>query len=308
MTAAVDRPAASPRLRSDGRVRIAAAASLVAEILLVGTGAAVRLTGSGLGCPTWPRCAGGSFTTTPAMGVHGVIEFGNRLLTFALVVVALAAVAAVWRHRRDRRDLFALALVQIASIPAQAVLGGLTVLSGLNPWVVAAHFVFSLLLVTAMTVFVHRSRTVPGPRALGVPPWLAAVAGTAAAAAVMVLLLGITTTGAGPHAGDAASPRNGLNPVDLAAIHETAAWTLLALTIAVMAGSAVLRLPLRRAAVLLLAVEAAQIAVGVTQVALNWNAGFVVVHVFLAACLMAAVANLVLSLRSTVSRPQTATA
>src|SRR5438067_13421181 len=89
-------------------VRAMAWASLVAEILLVGTGGAVRLSGSGLGCPTWPRCTAASFTTTPAMGVHGVIEFGNRLLTFVLVLVAVAAFAAVVRQWRFRKDLFVL--------------------------------------------------------------------------------------------------------------------------------------------------------------------------------------------------------
>lgn len=283
-------------------VRGVARASLAAQILIVGTGAAVRLTGSGLGCPTWPRCTDDSFTTTPAMGVHGVIEFGNRLLTVALVAVAVAAFLAVWRLRRQRRDLFALAVVQLASIPAQAVLGGLTVWSGLNPWVVAAHFVFSLGLVVAMTVFVHRAGAAPGPRSLAVPPWVGGVGLAAGAAAGVVLLLGTTTTGAGPHAGDATSPRNGLDPVAVAGVHETAAWLLVVLT-AVLAVTAVVRaLPNRRPIVLLLGVEAAQVVVGITQVALGWSAGWVVVHVFLAACLTATTAGMLLSLRAPAAR------
>ena len=281
----------------DGRVRVAAVASLIAEVLIIGTGAAVRLTGSGLGCPTWPRCTTQSFVTTPEMGAHGVIEFGNRLLTFALVVVAVLAVAAVWRLRRERRDLFALALVQLASIPAQAVLGGITVWTGLNPWVVAAHFVFSLLLVTLMTVFVHRTRTALGARVLAVPAPLAAVAAGAGAAAAVALLLGIVTTGSGPHAGDADAPRNGLSAVVLVQVHETAAWVLFALTMVLVVAATAKRLPLQRPATLLLTVEALQIAVGITQVALDWNAGVVIVHVFLAACLTAATANVLLHLR-----------
>ena len=243
------------------RVRGAAIASLIAEILLVGTGAAVRLTGSGLGCPTWPRCTTGSFTTTPAMGAHGLIEFGNRLLTFVLVVVAIAAFVAVLRLRRDRRDLFALALAQVLSIPAQAVLGGITVLTGLNPWVVGAHFLFSLALIVLMTIFVHRTRTVPGRRTSVVSPLLGRAAVALGLFAAVVLALGVTTTGSGPHAGDANAPRNGLDPVALAGVHETAAWGLLILTVVLLL--AVRRMPgLRRRAVLLLCVEGAQIAVG----------------------------------------------
>ncbi len=287
-------------------VRAVAWASLAAQVLIMGTGAAVRLTGSGLGCPTWPRCTDDSFTTTPAMGAHGVIEFGNRLLTFALVVVALAAIVAVWRLRRRRRDLFALAVVQLASIPAQAVLGGLTVWSGLNPWLVAAHFVFSLALVTAMTVFVHRARTVPGPRALAVPGWSAALTVAAAGAAAVVLVLGTVTTGAGPHAGDPDSPRNGLDPVAVAGVHEAAAWTLFLLTLVVVVSAVRLGLRPARAALALLGVEVLQITVGVTQVALGWAAGVVIVHVFLAACLTAATTALLLSLRAPALYPASA--
>lgn len=283
------------------RVRAAAVASLVAEILIIGTGAAVRLTGSGLGCPTWPRCTADSFTSTPAMGVNGAIEFGNRLLTFALVVVALTALAAVWRLRRERRDLFSLAVAQVASIPAQAVLGGVTVWTGLNPWVVAGHFVFSLLLVTLMTVFVHRTRTAPGPRVLAVPAPMAALAAVGGAAAAVVLVLGVITTGSGPHAGDADAPRNGLSAVVLVQMHETSAWVLFGVTAALVVWATSRRLPLQRPATLLLTVQALQIAVGITQVALDWNAGVVIVHVFLAACLTAAAANLLLHLRRPVA-------
>ncbi len=291
----------TPRTGTGGRpgvlVRAAAWASLVAEILLVGTGGAVRLTGSGLGCPTWPRCTAASFATTPAMGAHGVIEFGNRLLTFVLVVVAVAAVAAVFRGRRERRDLFVLALLQLASIPAQAVLGGITVLTHLNPWIVAAHFAFSLTLVVLMTVFVHRSRVAAGPRRRAVPRWVAVLTGVTAALAAVTVALGITTTGSGPHAGDAHAPRNGLDPVVLQQIHESFAWLLLLATLVLLV--AAFRGSGRLGPVaLLVGVELVQLVVGVTQVALGWAAGLVIVHVFLAACLTAAMTAVVLSTRA----------
>ena len=278
-------------------VRVAAWGSLVAEVLLVGTGGAVRLTGSGLGCPTWPRCTVASFTTTPAMGVHGVIEFGNRLLTFVLVVVALAAFAVVARQWRTRKDLVGLALAQVLSIPAQAVLGGLTVLTHLNPWLVAAHFLFSLILIVLMTVFVHRAHVRPGPRTRAVGPLTAAVTGVVAVLVAIVVALGVTTTGSGPHAGDATAPRNGLDPVVLQQVHESVAWLLLAASIALLVLALRGRAPVRPVAVLV-AVELVQLVVGVTQVALGWAAGLVVVHVFLAAVLTAATTAVVLATRA----------
>ncbi|HEY0373982.1 MAG TPA: COX15/CtaA family protein [Amnibacterium sp.] len=298
---AAARPAGAAGLRvASPVVRIAAWASLVAEVLLVGTGGAVRLTGSGLGCPTWPRCTVASFTTTPAMGVHGVIEFGNRLLTFVLVVVALAAFAVVLRQWRTRKDLFGLALAQLISIPLQAVLGGLTVLTHLNPWLVAAHFLFSLTLVVLMTVFVHRARVLPGPRGRAVAPVAAVLTGVVAVLAAVTLALGVTTTGSGPHAGDASAPRNGLDPVVLQQVHESLAWLLLLTSVVLLVLAARGRSRIRPAA-LLVGVEVVQLVVGVTQVALGWAAGLVVVHVFLAAVLTAATTTVVLAARAPVA-------
>jgi cytochrome c oxidase assembly protein subunit 15 len=270
----------------DRRVRAAAWASLVAEILLVATGGAVRLTGSGLGCPTWPRCTAASFVTTPAMGVHGVIEFGNRLLTFVLVLVAVAALLAVVRMRRRRRDLFLLAVAQVASIPAQAVLGGITVWTRLNPWVVGAHFVFSLLLVALMAVFVIRTAAEPGPRELVVPGWFALGSRLAAVLAGVVVLLGILTTGSGPHAGDAHSARNGLDPVVMQTVHSVPAYLLAALTLTLLV--AAYRLGrMRRPMTALATVEVVQIVVGVIQARTGLPPVLVDLHLLLAATLVA---------------------
>lgn len=269
-----------------GRVRAAAWASLVAEILLVATGGAVRLTGSGLGCPTWPRCTASSFVTTPAMGAHGVIEFGNRLLTFVLVLVAVAALLAVIRMRRSRRDLFLLALAQVVSIPAQAVLGGISVWTRLNPWVVGAHFVFSLLLVALMAVFVIRVTAEPGPRALVVPGWFAVGSRVAAVLAGIVVLLGVLTTGSGPHAGDAHSARNGLDPAMMQTVHSVPAYLLAALTLTLLVSAYRLG-RMRRPMTALAAVEVAQIVVGVVQARTGLPPVLVDVHLLLAATLVA---------------------
>ena len=127
------------------QARWAGWASLVANIGIVVTGGAVRLTGSGLGCPTWPRCTEEDFTPRGALDFHAAIEFGNRLLTFVLVAVAvLTFVAAV---RTGRRHLVGLAVVLAAGIPLQAVIGGITVLTDLNPWIVSLHLLLSMALV-----------------------------------------------------------------------------------------------------------------------------------------------------------------
>ncbi|MEN3345923.1 MAG: heme a synthase, partial [Arthrobacter sp.] len=141
----------------DKTVKRLAVSSLIGQIVLVVTGGAVRLTSSGLGCPTWPRCTDTSLVNTPEMGIHGIIEFGNRLLTFALAAVAVMMLVYLWNLRKERRDLFLLALGLLASIPAQAIIGGITVLSGLNPWVVGLHFLVSMALVVFATLLVNRA-------------------------------------------------------------------------------------------------------------------------------------------------------
>ena len=135
-------------------VRPLAWATLVANCVLVVTGGAVRLTGSGLGCPTWPRCTERSFRPHGALDVHEAIEFGNRMLTFVLVAVAVATLVAAWQT--GRRDLRILALVLALGIPAQAVIGGVTVLTDLNPWVVSFHLLCSLAIIGLAVLFLWR--------------------------------------------------------------------------------------------------------------------------------------------------------
>ena len=159
-----------PTAFSHATVSRVALANAVANAAIVVTGGAVRLTGSGLGCPTWPRCTDRSFVATPELAGHGVIEFGNRLLTFVLTAVAIATVVVVFRS--VRRDLRTLAVIGFLGIPAQALLGGITVLTGLNPWTVAAHFLLSMVLVAVATTLWLRSlrnRWTTKFRAIGPP-------------------------------------------------------------------------------------------------------------------------------------------
>src|SRR3978361_157676 len=130
--------------------RLLTRAAVVVLALIVVTGGAVRLTGSGLGCPTWPECTSGSLVPTAELAGHGVIEFTNRMLTFALTVVAIATLVAVFVS--VRRDLRRWAVLSFLGIPAQALLGGITVLTKLNPWTVAGHFLLSSALVAVAAV------------------------------------------------------------------------------------------------------------------------------------------------------------
>lgn len=281
----------------DRRVRVFAWLSLIAQIVLIGTGGLVRLTASGLGCPTWPTCTDDSLVNTPEMGIHGVIEFGNRLMTFVLVFIAIAMFLLVIRMRAERRDLFTLSLLIGLGIPAQGVIGGLSVLTGLNPYVVGLHFVVSIALVCLATVLVQRVYATPGPRALAVPRWYAVIAHVTSAVVAVTILVGIMTTGSGPHAGDADAPRNGLDPVILQHVHSWPAYATLALTVTMLVAVLIAKIPGGGPVLLLLAVEAVQIVVGLIQARTGLPPLLVGLHMVLAACLAAAMVNVVLGLK-----------
>ena len=290
----------------DARVRFIAWASLVIQLLLIGTGGAVRLTGSGLGCPTWPQCVPGSLTNTPEMGIHGVIEFANRALTGVVVLIAVLAFLAVIRMRAQRRDLFVITLLQGLSIPLQAVIGGITVLTGLNSYIVGLHFLVSVALVvlTAMLVF----RVYYGPRGAVklMPVWYTALAHLTSLLVAITVVVGVLTTGSGPHAGDADTPRNGLDTDFLQHLHSWPAYATLGGTVLLVLGSFTLagaNARLRRFALILLAVELVQIAVGITQARLGLPEVLVGAHMVLAGALVGAMTVVVLSLRGSVAKP-----
>jgi heme a synthase len=283
----------------DARIRGFAIATLVAQILIVGTGGAVRLTGSGLGCPTWPECAEGSLVATPEMGIHGAIEFGNRLLTFVLVAIAVIMFVLALPIRKQRRDLFVLALVIGLGIPMQAVIGGISVLTNLNPWVVGLHFVLSAILVSLSTTLVYRAHCGPrGDRAVA-PTWFSALTYVTAMLVGVTILAGVVTTGSGPHAGDGGAARNGLDPEWLQHAHSWPAYATFAATALLVLASHRLHLArLFRFATLLLAVEILQIAVGLAQARLGLPEALVATHMLLACCVAAAMTSVVLSLRA----------
>jgi cytochrome c oxidase assembly protein subunit 15 len=251
-------------------VRRAALASLAANVALVITGGAVRLTDSGLGCPTWPRCTDTSYTTTPAMGIHGAIEYGNRTLTGVLVAIAVfGALSALLQHPRRRRVTW-LSLAVLATIPAQAVLGGVTVLTHLNPWVVACHFLLSIVIIAVVYAFWMATREGDAPTVPTVPRPIRLLVSAVTAAAAAVIVAGTVVTGSGPHAGDAHARRTGLDPATVAQAHADLVFLLIGLSVgAWFALRAVAAKASVKRAGWLIAIIAAQAVIGFVQYATN---------------------------------------
>lgn len=201
-------------LRAPRWLRLIFIANLVAQTGIVLTGAAVRLTGSGLGCPTWPQCASGSYvpTSTQEQAWHKYVEFGNRTLTFVLAILAIAAIigALAWGHslrrsgQRPRRPITSLASIPLIGTFCQALLGGVTVLTGLHPLSVSLHFLLSAGLIAGTLILVVRAGEVGDePVRLLVHPAIRNLSRVLVLIALFVLTLGTLVTGSGPHSGDA---------------------------------------------------------------------------------------------------------
>lgn len=250
------------------------------------TGSTVRVTGSGLGCSEWPRCTPDSFV--PSGGeyhpvLNEAIEFGNRTLTFLVLAVGVIVVVAVWRmrHTRWRPDLLALAAVLPVGVLAQAVVGGITVWSGLHPAAVNTHFLLSMLVVIAAMAFYVRCREPRGPLRLTAAPAARRISAVLVVLGFALLTLGAVTSGTGPHGGDIDAPRWDLDFVLVTRLHAAAAW-------AAVAGAVILAVvllrrpaprPLRMQTALLLAVLLAQGVLGYIQYALALPEWLVVLHV-----------------------------
>ncbi len=215
-------------------------ANLVGEVGIVVTGGVVRLTGSGLGCPTWPECVPGSVTPvrTDASAYHDLIEFGNRTLTGVVGVLALASIWVVLTRFPERRRLHLLAFGVLGGIIAQGIVGGIAVLTGLNPWIVMAHFLVSMVLVAVSTALVHGARhrtAAAGAVELVVHPLARRLAQATAGVGALVLVLGTVVTGSGPHSGDADTPaRTGFDPRLVSWLHADVVMFFTGLVIATL--------------------------------------------------------------------------
>ena len=212
-------------------------ALVVLQVGLILTGGAVRLTGSGLGCPTWPQCVGGSIAPVPhqAQGtLHSWIEFGNRLLTVVLIIVIIAAVIGAYRWGKGRGDwkmIRLLAVTQLIGILAQIVLGGITVLTKLNPFSVSAHFLLSIVLVAASLSL--RERIFAKARTTVLPTTKLLIR-ILTGLSVLVITLGTVVTGSGPHAGDLAAKRYHIEPRLISWIHADSVIALISLTLGLL--------------------------------------------------------------------------
>lgn len=286
-----------PKLRKWQRRTLIA--NVIAQAGIVLTGATVRLTASGLGCPTWPECVDGSITPTSDQteAFHKYIEFGNRLLTFVLLIVAIVSLVAVIKHNRERkssghnkrRSLTFLALGVLLGILVQAVLGGITVLTGLHPLIVAAHFMVSIGLITVAVVLLVRAQEandhpvvlqVAKPIHIGmrIHVWLA----------LLVIGIGTLVTGSGPHAGDTSDiVRLGFEFKNITTVHAATVWLFLGLTVGLLISllATAAPKPVVKQAWIVLGICIVQGIVGYTQFFTGLPWGLVAVHV-LGACLL----------------------
>lgn len=198
-------------------------ASLISQIIIVFTGGLVRLTASGLGCPTWPNCTPTHLTTVPEQGIHGIIEFTNRMLTFVLLLIAVGMFVAALRSRNGRKLLLP-AIALNLGIVLQAVIGGISVLTHLNPWVVGLHFVVSVLMIMVAALQLWRTYN---PRHSTSPGIERALSSWLLVSGVLAELVGVVLTGSGPHAGDFKAPRNGLDSALWQVLHSIPAYVTL---------------------------------------------------------------------------------
>ena len=279
-------------------MRVLALAGVIASAGIIVTGAAVRLSQSGLGCPDWPRCTAGSLIAarTPGQSLANTwIEFGNRLVTVAVMVVAALVFVAAWRFRsrpgtagpgaagsgERRTDLIWLAAAQPLGVILEAVLGGIVVLTKLNPAMVSVHFLLSVAIVLFAVVLHVRCTETRAPARPLVRTDLRVLSGVFVVVTGLMVAVGTVVTGAGPHAGNAATPRFGLPLQGVTEVHADTGWLLGGLALALVIGLWMSGAPRRavRLGWLLIAVIGAQGVLGYVQYFLHLPAGLVGVHV-----------------------------
>jgi len=281
-------------------LRRAALSAVVMSVLIIVTGGAVRLTGSGLGCDTWPKCTDDSLIVTPEQGYRGVIEFGNRMLTYVLSAAVGWAIIAARSTKPWRRGLTRLAWAQFWIVMSNAVIGGITVWMGLNPWTVAGHFLAANALLTVAVITWHRTGegdTAARPR---VPRPVRKLSWAITVASGLLIALGTTVTGAGKHAGDSSDvPRMPWDWTDAAHLHAISAWVVCALALAMWLVLRVVDAPLdtRARARDLLIVLLAQGVIGYVQYFTGVPELLVAAHMLGSSLMWIAVLRLALSLR-----------
>ncbi|MET9623623.1 MULTISPECIES: COX15/CtaA family protein [unclassified Streptomyces] len=281
-------------------LRRAALSAVVMSVVIIVTGGAVRLTGSGLGCDTWPKCTDDSLFVTPEQGFHGAVEFGNRMLTYVLSAAVGWAIVAARSTEPWRRGLTRLGWAQFWIVMSNAVIGGITVWMGLNPWTVAGHFIAANGLLTVAVITWQRTRegdTTPRPR---VPAPVRKLGWAIVAVSAALIVLGTSVTGSGKHAGDKSEvPRMPWDWTAAAHVHAIAAWVVCALALAMWLVLRVVDAPddTRARARDLIVVLLAQGGIGYVQYFTGVPEILVAAHMLGSALMWIAVLRLLLSLR-----------
>jgi heme A synthase len=289
-------------------MRRIALAGIIADTVIMSTGAAVRLSSSGLGCPDWPQCSTADIVASKNAGqtlLNTWIEFSNRLLNFPLVVIAALVFIAAWRYRpqgpggEKRRDLFWLGVAQPAGVVAQAVIGGIVVLTKLAPAAVSVHFLVSASIVAAAVTLYARCGEGNAPPAPVVRRDLRLLSAALVAVTAVMLAAGTVVTGTGPLAGNAAAPRYKLPLEGVTQLHADIGWLMTGLTVALVLGLRVSGAPPRvmRAAWIMIAALGLQGVIGYVQYFNHLPAGLVWFHVTGAVLVWIAVLRLFFALR-----------
>lgn len=267
------------------------------NVVIIGTGGAVRLTGSGLGCSEWPLCTPGSLVPTPELGIHGLIEFGNRTISGPLLLAAILVVVLTWRIRAQRRDLSVLSWVVLVLVLLQAFVGGVIVWEELRAVLVGFHYTVSLIIVCVTAAYLARMYEQAGPRELAVPKAFAILTHVTTLVMAVLIFVGVLTTSAGPHSGDKNVVRDGFDATLLSHFHAWPGYAALAMVILITIWAVMKHLRTAGWSVTLLALLVVQIAVGIFQARTGLPPLLVGVHMVLASITAAALTVLVLRLK-----------
>lgn len=284
-------------------LKISAWVSFVLNVVIIGTGGAVRLTGSGLGCSEWPLCTPGSLVPTPELGIHGLIEFGNRTISGPLLIAAILVVVLTWRLRAERRDLSLLSWTVLILVLLQAFVGGVIVWEELRAVLVGFHYTVSLIIVTLTAAYLVRMYEPAGPRELVVSKSFATLAYVTTFVMATLIFMGVLTTSSGPHSGDKDVVRNGFDATLLSHLHAWPGYVALVLVILLTAWAVIKQLRPARWSIALLALLIVQIAVGIYQAREGLPPLLVGIHMVMATLTAATMAAVVLKLKRPIAEP-----
>ncbi len=283
--------------RASRALRVFAWISFVLNVVIIATGGAVRLTGSGLGCTEWPLCTPDSLVTTPEMGIHGIIEFGNRTISGPLLLTAAIVFILSIRVKTTRKDLPVLSGIILGLVALQALIGGFVVWMHLNANLVGVHYVISLMIVCVAAAYLVRMYEQPGSRVRVVSRAYATLTHVTTVAMAATIYVGVLTTGAGPHSGDANVVRDGFDATLLSHFHAWPGYIALTLTVALVVWALIAKFRTLRWTIALLIALLVQIAVGIYQ-ARNGLPPFAVgVHMVLASLTAASMTVVVMRLK-----------